>query len=121
VPIYEEIAQLFLEKFRNQAEAIKAYEAILELRPHHAGAIAFLKEMYEKRRNWEQLIEVHKQEIETFESDAEKAAGFKLVAQLASDKLRKPEVATELWLEVRRFAPEDPAALDALETLYEKS
>ncbi len=121
VEIHEQIAQLFLEKFRNQAEAIKSYEAILELRPHHAGAITFLKEMYEKRRDWEKLIEVHKQEIETFETDAEKAEGFKEVAQLATDRLRNPEVATELWLEVRQFAPDDPSALDALETLYEKS
>ncbi len=121
VEIYEQIAELFLEKFRNQAEAIKAYESILELRPHHAGAIEFLKEMYEKRRDWEKLIDVHKQQIETFETDEEKAEGFKEVAQLASDRLRNPEVATELWLEVRSFAPEDPSALDALETLYEKS
>lgn len=121
VAIHEQIAELFLEKFRNQAEAIKAYEAILELRPHHLGAISFLKEMYEKRREWEKLIDVHKREIDTLETDAEKAEGFKEIAQLASDRLRDAEVATELWLEVRQLAPEDPAALDALETLYEKS
>ncbi|MGM0556878.1 MAG: hypothetical protein ACQEVA_10915, partial [Myxococcota bacterium] len=121
VEIYEQIAELFLEKFRNQAEAIKAYEEILEIRPHHKGALSFLKEMYEKRREWEKLIDVHKQEIETLETEEEKAEALKEVAELASDRLRNPEVATELWLEVREVAPEDMDALDALEKLYEKS
>jgi tetratricopeptide (TPR) repeat protein len=121
VEIYSQIAQLFLEKFRNQAEAIKAYESVLEIDAYHPEALAFLKEMYEKRRDWEKLIDVHKREIETYETDEEKAAGLKEVAQLASDRLRNNEIATELWLEVREFAPQDPDALDALESLYEKT
>ncbi len=120
VEIYDEIARLFLDKFRNQAEAIKAYEKVLEIEPYHGDAIAFLKEMYEKRRDWENLIDVHKREIETFETDEEKAQGLKEVAQLATDRLRNPDVATELWLEVREVAPQDTDTLDALETLYEK-
>ncbi len=121
VAIWSQIAELFLEKFRNQAEAIKAYEKVLEIEPLHGPAIAFLKEMYEKRRDWESLIEIHKREISTFDDPADKVAGLKEVASLASDKLRKPEVASELWLEVRAIAPQDADALDALESLYEKS
>lgn len=121
VEIYSEIAKLFIEKFRNQAEAIKAYEQVLEIDNYNKDAIVFLKEMYEKRRDWESLIEIHKREIETFETQEEKIAGRKEVAELASEKLRNPEVATELWLEVREIAPEDSDALDALEKLYEKS
>src|SRR5699024_8742849 len=94
---------------------------VLEIEPYHSEAIQYLKEMYEKRRNWESLIDIHKREIETFESEEEKVAGLKNVAQLATDRLRKPEVASELWLEVREVAPEDLDALNALETLYEKS
>ncbi|TXD34578.1 tetratricopeptide repeat protein [Lujinxingia vulgaris] len=121
VAIYSQIATLFIEKFRNQAEAIKAYEQVLEIEPYNSDAITFLKEMYEKRRDWESLIDVSKREIETFDSDEARAEGLKEVARLATDKLRKPEVATELWLEVRAFAPADADALDALETLYEKN
>ncbi len=121
VEIWSQIAELFLEKFRNQAEAIKAYEQVLEIEPYHPQAITFLKEMYEKRRDWESLIDVHKREIATLETPEEKIAGLKEVASLATDRLRKPEVATELWLEVREIDARDPDALDALETLYEKS
>jgi tetratricopeptide (TPR) repeat protein len=57
------VANLFLEKFSNQAEAIKAFETVLELDPEHTQALAFLKQMYEKRRDWEKLIAVHQREI----------------------------------------------------------
>ena len=36
------VANLFLEKFSNQAEAIKALETVLELDPEHTQALAFL-------------------------------------------------------------------------------
>lgn len=121
VAIHSHIAKLFLERFRNQAEAIKSYETVLELDPYNVDAIEFLKDMYEKRREWEKLIDVHKREIETFETAVEKAAGLKLVADIATDKLRKPEVAAALWIEVRKYAPEDSDALDALEKIYEKT
>lgn len=121
VAIYSQIAELFLEKFRNQAEAIKAYESVLEIDPIHGGAITFLKEMYEKRRDWEKLVDIHLREIETFETTQEKAAGLKAVAQLASEKLRKPDVEEELWLRAREFGPDDGDVLDALENLYNKS
>ncbi len=121
VEIHAHIARLFLERFRNQAEAIKAYEQVLEIDSHNAEAIEFLKEMYEKRRDWEKLIDVHKLEIETLDGDEAKAAALKDVAQLATDKLRKGDAAAQLWLEVRQYAPADPDALDALEKIYEKA
>lgn len=121
VALWSQIAELFLERFRNQSEAMKAYEQVLEIEPYHSGAIEFLKEMYKKRREWEGLIEIHKREISTFDTDADKAAGLKEVAQLATEKLRKPELAAQLWLEVREVAPDDPEALEALEGLYERT
>ena len=68
------IANLFLEKFSNQAEAIKAFEAILEIDPENADALAFVKQMYEKRRDWEKLVAVHQREIEKI-ADARRAPG----------------------------------------------
>src|SRR5207237_10173167 len=58
IALHARVANLFLEKFSNQAEAIKAYEAILELDPDNSEALGFVKQMYEKRRDWEKLIAV---------------------------------------------------------------
>jgi len=121
IGLYTEIADLFIDKFRNQAEAIDAYESVLEIDPHHPDALEFLTEMYEKRRDWEKLVDVRRRSVEAIEDEEEKIEGLKEVAELATDKLRKPDTATELWLEVREVAPEDREALDALEELYEKA
>ena len=64
IALHARVANLFLEKFSNQAEAIKAYEAILELDPDNSEALGFVKQMYEKRRDWEKLIAVNQREID---------------------------------------------------------
>ncbi|MCA1663882.1 MAG: hypothetical protein LC659_06400, partial [Myxococcales bacterium] len=51
VELYLRIANLFQEKFSNVAEAIKAYEKVLELDGGNVSAIAYLKQNYEKRRD----------------------------------------------------------------------
>ena len=120
IAIHARIAKLFIEKFRNQAEAIKAYETVLELDPNHGDANTYLVEMYEKRREWQKLIDLRRARIDQLDDDA-RVEELKGIATLASDKLRKPEVAAELWLDVRQHAPADRDALNALEKLYEKN
>ena len=120
VAILSDVATLYLEKFRNQAEAIKAYEAILEIAPHHPASLQFLKENYGKRREWEKLIDVYKREIETLEGREARLAAFKEVAQIASEKMRDPDPSIELWLEALKRDPRDADALGSLEALYEK-
>ena len=41
-----------LTKFANQADAVRAYEKVLEVDPNQPAAITYLREMYEKRRDW---------------------------------------------------------------------
>ncbi len=115
-----QIADLFQNKFSNQAEAIKAFEAILELDPYHPDALGPLKAMYEKRREFEKLIDIHEREIARLDSADEKAARYKTVAELATKRLRNPERAAELWHKVLEFNGGDMEALGALEKLYER-
>ena len=56
VATYLKAADLYTTKFSNAAEAVKAYEAILHIEPEHAASIEYLKQAYEKRRDWEKLI-----------------------------------------------------------------
>ena len=84
VALHLKVANLFLEKFSNQAEAIKAYETILELDPDNAEALGFLKQMYEKRRDWEKLVGVHQREIELLSDEESRQLRRIEVAKLAS-------------------------------------
>jgi tetratricopeptide (TPR) repeat protein len=120
IQIFSRIANLFQEKFSNAAEAIKAYEKVLELDPQNGAAIAFLKVNYEKRRDWEKLIAVHQREIERIADEKERGVQFIAVAKLASEKLKKPSVSIELWAKVLGVVPDHAEALAELEKLYER-
>src|SRR5690606_16644728 len=50
---YRQAAELYAGKFGNHAEAVKTYELLLDVEPDDAQAVAYLREMYEKRRDWE--------------------------------------------------------------------
>jgi tetratricopeptide (TPR) repeat protein len=120
VELFALAGNMYLEKSSNQAEAIKAFESVLELDPHDVEAITRLKEMYEKRRDWEKLVHVMKAEAELLD-ESDRALRYVEMAQLATEKLRKPEICIELWNSVLAFDAENPDALAALAGLYEKA
>ncbi|MGD8826324.1 MAG: hypothetical protein PVI24_15175, partial [Myxococcales bacterium] len=68
VELFRQAGKLYLERSSNQAEAIKCFEQLLELEPHDVDAISQLKEMYEKRRDWEKLIRTMEREVELLPS-----------------------------------------------------
>ena len=120
VALHLRVANLFLEKFSNQAEAIKSFETILELDADNQEALSFLKQMYEKRRDWEKLVAVHQREIEKVADAAERKARRIEVAKLASEKLKKPGISIELWRQVLTEDAENFEALGELEKLFER-
>lgn len=120
VEILGGVALLYLEKFRNQGEAIKYYERVLEIAPHHPEAIEFLKESYEKRREWEKLIELKEREIETMADPAMRLEAYKQVAEMAASNVRDLQVGIDLWHKALVRAPHDQDVLCALEELYDR-
>ncbi len=120
VALHLKVANLFLEKFSNQAEAIKAFEAILEIDPESTEALAFVKQMYEKRRDWEKLIAVNQREIDKLTDPGERKARRIEVAKLASEKMKKAAVSIELWQKVLADDADNAEALGELEKLYER-
>ncbi len=121
VELYTKAADLYVNKFVNQAEAVKAYEKVFELEPHNVAASGYLREMYEKRRDWEKLIALRQSEAEQLTSSHDRAAAYKEVALLATERVKKPEVCIGLWAIVLDNNPDDVQALDALAQLYERA
>ncbi|MGD8608811.1 MAG: hypothetical protein PVH21_16050, partial [Myxococcales bacterium] len=120
VELFRQAGKLYLERSSNQAEAIKCFEQLLELEPHDVDAISQLKEMYEKRRDWEKLIRTMEREVELLPSD-ERLVRYAEMADLATQRLRKPAVCIELWQKVLEGDPSNPAALENLAQLYERA
>jgi tetratricopeptide (TPR) repeat protein len=120
VAIYLQVANLYLERFSNQAEAIKAFERVLELDPNNKQAIDHLLAVYEKRRDWEKLIKLKEAEVERT-PDHERAAKVIEVARMAATKVKKPEICTFWWEKVLEVEPTHEEALSELYKLYERN
>ena len=121
VGFYEKAAELYVGKFMNQAEAVKVFEKIIEVSPGHPQAVEYLIQMYEKRRDWEKLIALRKGQAEGLASGTARVAALKELANLATEKVRKPEACIDLWAVVVDNDPEDLDALNALSQLYERA
>ncbi len=121
IDYYTKAADLYTTKFSNAAEAVKCFEAILALDPEHAQAIDFLRQSYEKRRDWEKLIGLMRREAGGLPEGAGRAQKFLEIAKLATERVKKPETCIELWNEVIASDPENSEALNALAGLHERA
>ena len=120
VRLLREAGTMYVERSSNQAEAIKCFEQVLEYAPQDIEAMTRLKEMYEKRRDWESLIGIMQKEAELLDP-ADRGLRYVEMAELATKRIRKPDVCIGLWEKVREYEPTHPEALDALATLYERA
>ncbi len=120
VELFRTAGTLYLERSSNQAEAIKCFEQLLEYDASDVDAIERLKQMYEKRRDWEKLIRTMQREVELLPED-DRLLRYNEMAELATQRLRKPAVCIELWQKVLQGDPENPTALSNLAQLYERA
>jgi tetratricopeptide (TPR) repeat protein len=120
IELHLQIANLYLERFSNQAEAIKAFEKVLDLDPQNQAAAGHLLAVYEKRRDWEKLIKLKEAEIERA-PEAQRGELTIEVARMAQTKVKKPEICMYWWEKVVVVEPTHDEALTELAKLYERN
>jgi tetratricopeptide (TPR) repeat protein len=121
VSLYAKAADLYVSKFANHAEAVKAYEAVLGVEPDNVQAADYLRQMYEKRRDWEKLLGLQRREAERLPLGPERSSRFFDIAKLAMERVKKPDVCIDLWQEVLSNDPSNAEALASLAGLYERA
>jgi len=119
VRLLREVADLWSERFGNFANAIKPLERIAELRPSDSEAVNKLKEIYTKRRQWRQLIDLLGKEATLLSAD-EKRAKQSEMARLAAERLGDTRLAIEIYNTILQDNPEAPETLYSLATLYDR-
>ncbi|MCH2109959.1 MAG: hypothetical protein MK135_11555 [Polyangiaceae bacterium] len=118
---YREAAELYSGKFGNHAESVKAYQKLLSVAPADQEAKAYLREMYEKRRDWDNLLDLLKSEADELPEGEEKTQAYRDIATLATERMKKkPDICVGLWQVVLDNDPRDEAALKALVQLHER-
>ncbi|MGC4066068.1 MAG: tetratricopeptide repeat protein [Polyangiaceae bacterium] len=118
---YLRAADLYVSKFANQAEAVRVYEKVIDVDPLNPLALDYLRQMYEKRRDWEKLIALNVSQANQVESGPERSAMFKDVARMATERVKKPDVCIDLWSKVLESDPDDIEALNVLSQMYERA
>lgn len=121
VELLRRTATLYLERFSNQAQAVKPLEQILEMRPEDRDTLHTLKDIYRQRRSWKQLLSVLIRETETVTGEA-RATLLEEAATLAQERLNQPDQAISLWQ--ARLAMAEGAlpaqTVEALDGLYSR-
>ena len=120
VELHLEAGNLFLDKFNNQAEAIKSFESALEIDEYNPEALAKLKDLYGRRRDWEKMIVVQQRELKLIADPVERQTQLLDVARTAGSKIKKPSIAIELWSAVLEGDPTNLEALEVLEGMQER-
>ncbi|MBK9030356.1 MAG: hypothetical protein IPL61_03295 [Myxococcales bacterium] len=120
IALHLQIANLYLERFSNQAEAIKAFERVLELDADNTEAASHLLAVYEKRRDWEKLIKLREAEIARAPASERPELTIE-VARMAQTKVKKPEICMYWWEKVLEVDATHEEALSELAKLYERN
>jgi len=118
--LHLQAGHLFLDKFNNQAEAIKSFESVLEVDEYDPTAIAQLKDLYSRRRDWEKMLFVQQRELALLTDPQERLTQLIEIARSAANKIKKASVAIELWTSVLEQDPDNIEALENLEAMQER-
>jgi len=121
VALLREVADLWLERFNNHAQAVRPLERLIELAPSDLDAINRLKDIYGKRRQWRPLIGLLGREAELLTGTA-RHTKLAEMARLAAERAGDPRLAIEIH---NRLIAEhgdggDDETLAALAALYER-
>src|SRR5262249_10368023 len=99
VGLLRRVATLWLEKFAQPNQAVKAFGEILAPVPDDAQAVAALRDIYARRRSWKSLLDLDRRELPRL-SGEEKRARLVAMARLAAERLGDSREAVGLWNQV---------------------
>ncbi|MBP7125494.1 tetratricopeptide repeat protein [Myxococcota bacterium] len=120
VALLEQQAHLLETRLAKFPEAIACLETILDTDPERKDIADRLRDLYERRRDFDSLLRLRKREAERLADPAERAAIYRELAVTATERLRKFPLAIEFWEQVLDLEPDHDEALQALDGLYER-
>ena len=115
------LAQIYMERLKDEARAREAFHAVLLIEPGNETALEALEGLYEELGDFEALLDVYRRWYETTPYvGVKKAYAFKMSGVLA-DRLGRTEEAIDAISLVLQDDPNDAAAYRELDRLYTRA
>lgn len=117
VALLERVAALYDQEFLDREQAAAALEALLELDPQRASAVADLTRVYRSLERWEDLVRLYERQLASAaESERRVELGMQL-GRVLNEQLKQPDRAVQAYEGVLQVTPSHAGALEALATL----
>ncbi|MGF1509185.1 MAG: tetratricopeptide repeat protein [Myxococcota bacterium] len=119
--LHAERGQILEEKVRQNEDAVSAYQAALTHWPAEPLAMAALERIYLFEHKYEDLYEVYEAALGTARAPERRLPILVSAAQLAEDRLDRPDPAIRHYQEVLQIEPGSAIALAALRRLNHRA
>ena len=116
--LYAKMAHVYAEKLGERREAIPLWVRVLQFDEQNLDVMEKLETLYLAEGLWDELVNHYKKRQRLARSVAERAAITKSMAFLYRDRLGQEDRATQLFLKVLDYTPQDLSVIDALEAIY---
>lgn len=114
VRVWLRVGEIYADEVRDEEQALRAYQQVLDLDPVNRQAIAALEALYRKTANYEALVKVLYRRLELERrADEQRAIRFE-IAQVLFSQLRRADQAIEMYEAVLLEDPTDGRAYDEL-------
>lgn len=114
----EELAHISADKLRLDEEALKIWQEVLALDPHHDHALESAERMASRVGDRAQLVAIYEQVLPHINASQKQIAVLQKMATLYQETLHQPGRAAELWRQVLEREPTHPRAMRALRESY---
>jgi tetratricopeptide (TPR) repeat protein len=119
-PLFFKAGEIYEEKLGQEQKAIQKYQYCLDICPGYQPALRALAQIYYKTQRWNDLIEILEMEAEIIEDPKQKAITFYKVGEIWETKLKKENMAIEIYSHILRIEPDYTPAIESLLQLYEQ-
>ena len=121
IELYFRLGRVQSEALDNSAEAVKAYNAVLDNDSRNRRALESLERVYFNSEQWQELFDIYEKMVDIAPGDEGMADCYARMAKIAQDGLADREKAVDLWGRVIDLRGEDPIALGELANLHERA
>ena len=116
-----EIAKLTAERLGDAAEAIAAWNRLLEVDANDPDALPALASLYEREKRWPALVEILRRQAGLVTEARAKVSLLERAANILAERLSQPDRAAEVYKDVLELQPGHPRATRTLQALFAQS